>query len=539
VEGRTGLPKGTLLDGSYRIERVIGSGGFGITYEAEDMKLGTKVAIKEYYPGEFGRRDDSLSVQPTSEMQKATFEWGRTSFLQEARTLARFRHPSIVQVTRVFEAHSTAYMVMIFEQGQNFEVWLKRLGRAPTQDELDRIAGPLLDALEMMHGEHFLHRDIAPDNVIVRADGTPILLDFGAARRAVAEMTRALTGIVKTGYSPHEQYATDGRLQGPWTDLYALGATLYRAVAGKSPEEATLRVTDDRLASAAVAAKGTYRPSFLTAIDACLKVQPSERPQSVAQLRPMLLAPAHMNTARFAETRKMGERKPALAQSARRTKRWWAAAAVLALVGGISGGLLYTRWDAEKRGKVEAEAKRTAEQKAQRQTDAAAPKASSAPLVTTCFENSDEKTCVAKAGACEWVPNLLDSVRGGFCRSREKLTGVASCIASRISASFPAGSWHRTTGTSWQCSCDAGDEAASHAGDGVGDVSLRPQRRRLWICNPREGQVAGGEFRSARPRGEWRPSRRSGSRRLRCTWWRDGGSRANLALRSGRARPPA
>jgi hypothetical protein len=417
MEGRTGLPKGTLLDGSYCIERVIGSGGFGITYEAEDIKLGTKVAIKEYYPGEFGRRDDSLSVQPTSEMQKATFEWGRTSFLQEARTLARFRHPSVVQVTRVFEAYSTAYMVMIFEQGQNFEVWLKRLGRAPTQDELDRIAGPLLDALEMMHAENFLHRDIAPDNIIVRADGTPVLLDFGAARVAIAEMSRALTGIVKMGYSPHEQYATDGRLQGPWTDLYAFGATLYRAITGKPPEEATLRVTDDRLAPAADAAMGTYRSGFLTAIDTCLKVRPSERPQSVARLRPMLLTPAHM---RFAEARKMGERKPALAQSARRTKRWWAAAAVLALVAGISGGLLYTRWDAEKRGKVEAEAKRTAEQ-----IKAAAPKASSAPWVTACFENSDAKTCVAKAGACEWVPNLLDSVRGGFCRSREKLTGVA------------------------------------------------------------------------------------------------------------------
>jgi serine/threonine protein kinase len=164
VEGRLELPKGTLLDGSYRIERVIGSGGFGITYEADDVKLHTKIAIKEYYPEEYGRRDASFSVRPTSEKLKVTFEWGRTSFLQEARTLARFRHPSIVRVTRVFEAYSTAYMVMDFEQGQSFEAWLKRLGRAPTQDELDRIASPLLDALELMHSESFLHRDIAPDS---------------------------------------------------------------------------------------------------------------------------------------------------------------------------------------------------------------------------------------------------------------------------------------------------------------------------------------------------------------------------------------
>ena len=107
---------------------------------------------------------------------------------------------------------------------------------------------PLLDALEMMHAADFLHRDIAPDNIIVRADGTPVLLDFGAARRAVAEMSRSLTGIVKAGYSPHEQYSSDGRLQGPWSDLYALGGTLYRAVTGKAPEEATLRFDEDNMA---------------------------------------------------------------------------------------------------------------------------------------------------------------------------------------------------------------------------------------------------------------------------------------------------
>ena len=141
----------------------------------------------------------------------------------------------------------------------------------------------------MMHGTNFLHRDIAPDNIIVRSDGTPVLLDFGAARRAVAEMSRSLTGIVKAGYSPHEQYSSDGRLQGPWSDLYALGGTLYRAVTGKAPEEATLRFDEDNMASVAKLAKGKYRRDFLTAIDTCLKVRHSERPRSVAQLRPMLL----------------------------------------------------------------------------------------------------------------------------------------------------------------------------------------------------------------------------------------------------------
>jgi serine/threonine protein kinase len=359
VDGRVGLPKGTLLDGSYRIERVIGSGGFGITYEAEDVKLGTNVAIKEYYPEEFGYRDASLRVRPKSEQHTKTFEWGRSRFLQEASTLARFRHPSVVQVTRVFEVFSSAYMVMVFEQGQSFEGWLKHLGRPPTQEELDRIAGPILDALEMMHGESFLHRDIAPDNIIVRADGTPVLLDFGAARRAVAEESRSLTGVVKSGYSPQEQYATDGRLQGPWTDIYAFGATLYRAVTGKVPEESTLRTIDDRMLSAVSVGDWKYRPGFLEAIDACLEVHHADRPQSVAQVRSILLTrpageiplPAQVVTAPLVETRKTGTTKPPLVPPTQRSlKAWWAIyfASVIAVVGGVFGGLQYTRWQGAK-----------------------------------------------------------------------------------------------------------------------------------------------------------------------------------------------
>ena len=288
MDYREKLPPGLLLDDSYRIIRVVGSGGFGITYEAEDVRLGTAVAIKEYYPFDFGERTSTLSVRPKLPRHAETFAWGRSNFLQEARTLARFEHPSIVRVTRVFEAHSTAYMVMRFERGKSFETWLNELGRQPNQEELDRIVAPLLDALEVLHAASFLHRDIAPDNIVVRADGTPVLLDFGAARRAVAEMSRAMTGIVKAGYSPHEQYSSDSRLQGPWSDLYALGGTLYRAIAGRPPEEATLRVDEDRMPLAAAVGKDRYRPGFLAGIDACLKVRHSQRPRSVAELRPVL-----------------------------------------------------------------------------------------------------------------------------------------------------------------------------------------------------------------------------------------------------------
>ena len=354
VDARITLQKGLILDGSYRIERVIGSGGFGITYEVEDVNLGNNFALKEYYPFDFGDRDGSMSVRPKSERHQKTFEWGRASFLQEARMLARFRHPSIVRVTRVFEAYSTAYMVMEFEHGASFEQWLSGLGRLPTQQEIDRICVPLLDALELMHRENFLHRDIAPDNIVIRPDGTPVLLDFGAARRAVGEMSRALTGIVKAGYSPQEQYATDGRLQGPWSDLYAFGATLYRAIVGHPPEEATLRLADDRTRPAREAARGSYRREFLEAVDACLRPKHSARPQTVAQLRPMLLeragpAPSPQATALGA----VRATRPAGALSFT-TQRWLLAAALLAIIGGSFGGFEYTRWSNEQ-GRVAAE----------------------------------------------------------------------------------------------------------------------------------------------------------------------------------------
>ena len=372
VDSRLVLPENTLLDGGYRIERVLGTGGFGITYEAFDLNLRTGVALKEYYPFDFGDRDTNMSVRPKSERHRQTFEWGRASFLEEARTLARFDHPSIVRVARAFEANSTAYMVMRLEKGQSFEAWLKGLGRPPTQAELDRITAPLLDALEIMHAEDFLHRDIAPDNIIVRANGTPVLLDFGSARRAVAEMSRTLTGIVKAGYSPQEQYASDARMQGPWSDIYALGGTLYRAVTGRQPEEATLRLIEDQMPPAAKTAEGTYRPGFLAGIDACLRTRHVDRPQSVSQLRPLLLGeaqPALVETQRLlGPPPTVSTTEPARPASSR---RWLYAAAALALVGGSYGGFQYVRWSAAERTRQEHEATRvTAAVAAKKQADA-------------------------------------------------------------------------------------------------------------------------------------------------------------------------
>jgi len=397
MHSRVVLPVGTVLDRSYRISRVVGSGGFGITYEAEDINLGTAVAIKEYYPFDFGDRDATMSVKPKSDRHKQTFDWGRSNFLQEARTLARFEHPSVVRVTRVFEANATAYMVMRFEQGHSFEAWLNSLGRLPTQGELDSVVAPLLDALQMMHAENFLHRDIAPDNIIVRADGSPVLLDFGAARRAVAEMSRTMTGIVKAGYSPHEQYSSDSRLQGPWSDLYALGGTLYRAVTGNAPEEATLRVDEDHMPPASqVARKSGYRPGFLSAIDACLRVRHSERPRSVAQLRPLMLGRDGQPRPglRFVEAFKVSgtapaQRVPVKSRSQDEppsptprtprpsaqtvvSRRWPViAAAFIALLGGTYGGYEYSHWQPMDAAEVQPRAQeRTRQEDAKRTAEA-------------------------------------------------------------------------------------------------------------------------------------------------------------------------
>ena len=164
-----------------------------------------------------------------------------------------------MRVHRYFRANNTGYMVLNFEEGGSFKSWLKGLKRAPRQAELDRMVAPLLDALEIIHDADFLHRDIAPDNIMVRKDGSPVLIDFGSARGAIASQSRTVSALVKPGYSPYEQYATSGANQGPWTDIYALGATLYHAITGKRPPDAPSRVVKDEYVSAREAALGSYR----------------------------------------------------------------------------------------------------------------------------------------------------------------------------------------------------------------------------------------------------------------------------------------
>jgi len=287
------LPSGTELAGDYTIDRVLGAGGFGVTYLAREQALSRLVTLKEYFPGDFAARTGGLDAAPRSEDCASDYRWGLERFLEEAQTLAKFNHPNIVRVYRTFKANNTAYMVLHFEEGPSFKTWLKELNRAPRQKELDRILAPLLEALETIHKADFLHRDIAPDNIIVRESGDPVLIDFGAARGDIAahSKTKTVSALVKPGYSPYEQYAETSRQQGAWTDIYALAATLYHAVSGKRPPDSPSRMLKDEMVPAVEAARGKYRTSFLEAIDRGLALTIDQRPQTVAAWRGALLAP--------------------------------------------------------------------------------------------------------------------------------------------------------------------------------------------------------------------------------------------------------
>jgi serine/threonine protein kinase len=313
------LPDGTELVGDYRIKRVLGAGGFGITYLADEKALARLVTIKEYFPSDLAARQET-SAAPRSKESAGGFQWGLDRFSEEAQTLARFDHPNIVRVHRYFRANSTAYMVLHFEEGGSFKAWLRNLKRAPRQAELDAMLAPLLDALEMIHKANYLHRDIAPDNIMVRKDGSPVLIDFGSARGEIAAQSRTVSALVKPGYSPYEQYATTSSNQGPWTDIYALGSTLYHAITGKRPPDAPSRVVNDEYVPAREAVLGSYRSGFLDAIDKALKIETGERPQSIAAWRGQLFVPDPKRELRdLPIVRKLGQLRTAVAAPLART----------------------------------------------------------------------------------------------------------------------------------------------------------------------------------------------------------------------------
>ena len=282
------LPKGTRL-GEFELRHVLGVGGFGIVYLAFDHALEREVAVKEYLPATLVGRTETMHVTLRSQSDADTFALGLKSFVNEARLLAHFDHPSLLKVLRFWEANGTAYMAMPVLRGHTVKEVRLDMKQPPDEAWMRALLDPLLGAIERLHAEGVFHRDIAPDNIQIEPDGHPVLLDFGAARRVISDKTQSLTAILKPAYAPIEQYAEAGSVkQGPWTDLYALGATLHYVLLARPPLPATTRAVHDDLPPLSPKDAPGCSAEFLNIIDWMLAPRPADRPQSVAALRDAL-----------------------------------------------------------------------------------------------------------------------------------------------------------------------------------------------------------------------------------------------------------
>lgn len=263
----------------YRIERLLGEGGFGLTYLATDENLHKQVAIKEYLPVDFAMRGANALVQPRTESNRKDFTWGLEAFINEARILAKFHNPYIVQVFRYFEANGTAYIVMEYVEGRTLRETVNDLGELQ-EAEIMAVLLPVMDGLMDVHEAGILHRDIKPENILIRDNGKPVLIDFGAARQALGTKSRSITTVITPGYVPIEQYSSKGHV-GPWSDIYSLAAVAYFCLTRKRPEDASDRAVHDDLVPAREAANGLASAPFLNAIDHGLMVAPQKRPQTL------------------------------------------------------------------------------------------------------------------------------------------------------------------------------------------------------------------------------------------------------------------
>ena len=426
------LPAGARI-GKYKIVAVLGQGSFGITYRARDTQLDRDVAIKEYLPTAFAVREPDSMVLPRSTHVAEDFRWGRDRFLAEARTLARFeKTPSIVNVHDFLEANGTAYMVMWLVSGETLEARLKRDG-CLTQPALEQLLHPLLDGLEQVHAADFLHRDIKPANILVDDKGQPVLIDFGASRAALQGRTQALTAVYTPGYAAFEQFTS--AKQGPWTDIYSLGATLYHCVTGAQPPSAIERLQDDVMVPAAAAGKGRYAASLLAAIDAALKLRAADRPQGIAAWRRTLPgAPPSMPADPAAVAPRRIDAGAAGRPGQQRARGRWplrlAAATVILCLGG--GGYLW--W----RGAQEAQAWRAQQQaEAQRVEDQAWAAAKTANTKPSLQGYLDRYPSGQHAGEARGMMAALDRTEDEAW-SRAKATNTTPAYRT-YSAAYPAG----------------------------------------------------------------------------------------------------
>ena len=282
------LPVGARLS-EFEILSLLGVGGFGMVYRAYDHSLHRTVAIKEYMPSALAGRSSGQTVSTRSTNDQSSLVTGLRSFVNEARLLAQFEHPSLVKVYRFWEANNTAYMVMPLYSGMTFRQVRAALQKPPPEAWLRTVLWSILGALKYLHEHNIVHRDVSPDNIFLQDVGPPVLLDLGAARRAITDSTHKHTAILKVNYAPIEQYAgADGMQQGPWTDLYSVAAVVHGCLCNEAPLPATFRVLRDGMPTVESITQTvqthfgqSYSREFVAAISHALAIQPQDRPQSV------------------------------------------------------------------------------------------------------------------------------------------------------------------------------------------------------------------------------------------------------------------
>ena len=281
------LPEGTVVGGKYVIQKVLGQGGFGVSYLARDYHTNELVAIKEYFPDTLVTRTDSCTVSSFSGEKEQNFIYGKQCFLQEAKTLAEFiGNPNIVKIYTYFEENNTGYFAMEYVDGKSLKQHIEEKGGKIGWQEATGILFPIMDALSAVHAKGIIHRDISPDNIFITAAGESKLLDFGAARYSLGDKSRSLDVVLKHGYAPKEQYARHGR-QGAYTDVYSLAATFYKAITGRVPPDSIDRMEDDDLILPSTL--GSDVPAFAEqAIVKALSVQPADRFQNMAAFKTAL-----------------------------------------------------------------------------------------------------------------------------------------------------------------------------------------------------------------------------------------------------------
>jgi serine/threonine protein kinase len=280
------LPDGYQLQ-NYRIASVLSSGGFSIVYLAYDEN-DQPVAIKEYLPSQLALRKEGDGLPSIAEENLATFRYGMKCFFEEGKSLARLSHPNVVRVLNFFRANETVYLVMRYERGRTLQEHIQARRGAVKESFIRHVFTQLLNGLREVHSNKLLHLDIKPANIYIRNDGTPVLIDFGAARQTLADEGLRLSPMYTPGFAPPEQYK-NRELLGPWSDCYAVGASIYACMAGVAPQPADQRLEKDRYVSAAKMQKGKYSRQLLETVDWCLALDHLKRPQSVFALQKVLM----------------------------------------------------------------------------------------------------------------------------------------------------------------------------------------------------------------------------------------------------------